>query len=381
MSDRFIEKRLNAMKSQPQHKLDAISRNIEGALRLSGGDPDFDTPKHIGDAAVKALEEGITHYPPMPGIPSIREALVEYHGKYGTDWKPSEVVLTAGSGLALYLAMAGTLNAGDEVMLLEPYFMAYRGLLNYLGMKILPTPLLEETNWHLDLEAVKDSITPKTKMIVLCSPNNPSGTVFNKKELEGIVDVAKDNDLLILSDEVYNEFVWDGLKHYSIAALPGMRERTLVCMSFSKTWAMTGWRMGYVIADEPIASKLARIPVGYRPTSFIQNAGVAALKGPWEPVTEMLEEYDKRRRYMVSRLNEIDGIECQMPEGAFYVFPNHKAVGMRSEKFCEKLLREEKVLVYPGTTFGVSSDYHVRIPLVVPVETLEKAATAIEKIS
>jgi aminotransferase len=380
MSDRFIEKRLNAMKSQPQHRLGAIANDIEGVLRLSGGDPDFDTPKHIRDAAYKAMEEGRTHYPPMPGIPSIREALVEYNGQYGVDWKPSEVVLTAGSGLALYLAMAGTLNAGDEVMLLEPYFMAYKSLLSYLGMKKSPVPLVEETNWHLDLEAVKEGITPKTKMIVLCSPNNPSGTVFNKKELEGIADVAKDNDLLVLSDEVYNEFVWDGLKHLSIAALPGMKERTLVCNSFSKTWAMTGWRMGYVIADEPIASKLTKIPVGYRPTSFIQNAGVAALKGPWEPVTEMLKEYDKRRKYLVNRLNEIEGIECQMPEGAFYLFPNHKAIGIKSEKYCERLLREEKVLVYPGTTFGDSSDYHVRIPLVVPVESLENVAVAMEKI-
>jgi aminotransferase len=369
------------MGKEPHQKISAMADKMQGVLKLAGGDPDFDTPKHIRDAAVKALDQGRTHYPPMPGLQSIREAIAKYHGKYGVDWKGSEAIITAGSGLALYLAVAGTVNPGEEVVLLEPYFMAYRSLLKYLGIKIAPVALVEQSKWHLDLDAVKDAVSNKTKMIILCSPNNPTGTVFTMNELKGIADIAKEKDLLILSDEVYNEFIWDGLKHYSIASLPGMKERTLVCMSFSKTWAMTGWRLGYVLADELIAAKFEDIPVGFRPTTFVQLAGLSALKGPWDPIEQMAKEYDRRRRFMVSRLNEIEGIECKMPEGAFYVFPNHKALGIKSEAFCERLLKEEKVLVFPGSTFGAAGEYHVRIPLVKPVETLEKVTSAIEKIA
>ncbi|MHA2395035.1 MAG: pyridoxal phosphate-dependent aminotransferase, partial [Promethearchaeota archaeon] len=310
----------------------------------------------------------MTHYPPTPGIADLRSALAEYHGKYGINWKPSEVIVTAGSSIALYVAMAGILSPGDEVVLLEPYFMAYRGLLSYLGANQVPVPLTEETNWHIDLEALKEVLTQKTKMIVVCSPNNPSGTVFTKKELNGIAEIAIDNNIVVLSDEVYNEFVWDGRKHLSIAAESGMRENTIVCGSFSKTWAMTGWRLGFVLADQSLATHLVKIPVGYRPTAFVQQAGYQAVKGQWGPVEEMI----------VTRLNEIKGIECQMPEGAFYVFPNIKAIGQKSEKFCEGLLKEEKVLVFPGTTFGYSGEYHVRIPLIKSIEIMEKAYSAIE---
>jgi aspartate/methionine/tyrosine aminotransferase len=351
---------------------------MQGVLNLGSGDPDFDTPKHIRDAAVDALEGGMTHYPPGSGIADLRSALAEYHGKYGIDWNPSEVVVTAGSSIALYVAMAGVVNPGDEVILLEPYFMAYRGLLSYLEANLVPVPLDEETNWHIDMDALKDAVTPNTKMIVACSPNNPSGSVFTKKELQGVAEIAIDNKIVVLSDEVYNEFVWDDNKHESIAAIPGMKENTIVVGSFSKTWAMTGWRMGYVIADQSMASQLSKIPVGYRPTAFVQQAGYQAVKGPWDSVYEMQAEYDKRRKHSVARLNEIEGIECQMPEGAFYVFPNIEAVEENSVKFCEELLREEKVLVFPGTAFGHSGESHIRIPLIQPIEVMEKGYSAIE---
>jgi aspartate/methionine/tyrosine aminotransferase len=256
--------------------------------------------------------------------------------------------------------------------------MAYSNLIEYLGAREVGVALGEEEGYRLDLEALKEKVTRNTKMIVICNPNNPSGTVHTREELAGIAEVAQENDLLVLSDEVYNEFVWDGREHVSIASLPGMKERTIICNSFSKTFAMTGWRLGYVLADKSIVTRLQRIPVGYRTNTFVQTAAVEALKGPWEPVERMAQEYDRRRRFMVPRLNEIDGISCHMPEGAFYLFPNIGGLGVGSEEFCESLLVKKKILARPGTAFGVSGELHMRIPLIKPVETLGEIADAIE---
>jgi aspartate/methionine/tyrosine aminotransferase len=215
-------------------------------------------------------------------------------------------------------------------------------------------------------------------MIVLCNPNNPSGTVFTKEELKGIADVAIDEDLLVLSDEVYCEFLWDGREHTTIASLPGMRERTIISSSFSKTFAMTGWRLGYLIADKNLTSRIRKIPLGFRTNTFVQIAGVAAIRGSWEPVKAMAEEYDRRRRFMVPRLSEIEGINCHNPEGAFYLFPNIRDLRMGSEEFCESLLKEKNILARPGTAFGATGEGHMRTPLIKPVEVLEEIAQSIE---
>jgi aspartate aminotransferase len=270
------------------------------------------------------------------------------------------------------------LNSGDEVVQLEPYYMAYHGLIEYLGAREAIVPLAEEEGYRLDVEALKERVTPETKMVVLCNPSNPTGTVYTEEELKGIADVAVDNDLLVLSDEVYNELIWDGRRHCSISALPGMRERTIVSMSFSKTFAMTGWRLGCLIADEAISSRLARMPIGYRVNTFVQMAGLEALRGPWEPVEEMRREFDRRRKFFVFRLNEIDGVRCHMPEGSIFTFPNIEAIGKKSVEFCEALLEGSRVLVRPGIAFGEAGEYHVRIPLIRPVDTLKKVAAAVE---
>ena len=378
MGERFIERRLMSMGASPDASVLAMARKMEGVLTLSGGDPDFDTPRHIKEAAIRALEEGWTHYPVTHGMPALKEAIAEYHGRYGTDWEPSEVIVTAGSGQSLYASMAGTLNPGDEVVQLEPYYMAYHGLIEYLGAREATVPLVEEEGYRLDVEALKEGVTPETKMVVLCNPSNPTGTVYTEGELKGIADVAVDNDLLVLSDEVYNELLWDGRRHRSMSALPGMRERTIVSMSFSKTFAMTGWRLGCLIADEAISSRLARMPIGYRVNTFVQLAGLEALRGPWEPVEEMRMEFDRRRRFFVPRLNEIEGVGCHMPEGSIFTFPNIEALGKKSVEFCEALLKLSKILVRPGVAFGEAGEYHVRIPLIRPVETLERVASAVE---
>ena len=367
------------MKTSLYRKMIAKARGVEGALTLLAGDPDFETPKHIRDAALKALDEGWTHYPSMGGMPDLKEALANYHSRYGTDWDPtSEVYVTPGSTPALFIGFVGTLNRGDEVILFEPYYMSYTPLLEYLGLKMITVPLKEEKLYHFDVEELQDSVTSKTRMILTCTPNNPTGTVFTREELAGIAELAKENDLLVISDEIYDQFIWDGREHHSIAALPGMRERTIVVTSFSKTFAMTGWRLGSLMADESITSMLRRIPLGGRPATFIQKAGLAALTGPWEPVEEFRREYLWRRDYLVERLNEIEGISCESPEGAFYLFPNFEAIGQSSIEFCEGLLEEEKLATVPGIAFGASGEYHIRIPLVKPVDYLSKCADAID---
>lgn len=378
MAERFIEKRLASMKGRSHARVVAMARGMSGVINLAGGDPDFDTPSHITDALQKAIAEGKTHYPPPHGLPTLRSAIAEYHGKHGVDWESGEVTVTAGSGVSLFASTAGTVNPGEEVVLLEPYFMAYSNLVEYAGAKELGVPLDEDEGYRLDIDALKEKVSGKTKMIILCNPNNPSGTVFTKEELKGIADVANDEDLLVLSDEVYCEFLWDGTKHTTIASLPGMRERTIITSSFSKTFAMTGWRLGYVIADKSITSRIQKIPLGYRTNTFVQMAGVAAMQGTWEPVKAMAEEYDRRRKFMVPRLSEIDGINCHNPEGAFYLFPNIGGLGMGSEEFCESLLKEKKILARPGTAFGATGEGHMRIPLIKPIEVLEEIAQSIE---
>jgi len=352
-------------------------RGVEGVKTLLGGDPDFETPQHIRDAAVEALEEGWTHYPPMGGMPELKGALADYHGRYGTDWSDDEVIVTPGSTPALFLSFVGTLSRGEEVLLSEPYYMGYKPLIEYLGLNVVSTPLEESRCYHPDLDAMEEAISEDTRMIVICSPNNPTGTVFDEEELKRIAEIAQERNLLVLSDEIYDQFVYDG-DHHSIASLPGMRERTIVIMSFSKTFSMTGWRLGTLMADEGIISSLSRIPIGGRPATFIQRAGIAALTGPWDPVEEFKHEYNSRRDHLVKRLNEIDGIECTTPEGAFYVFPSFESIGQRSIEFCEGLLEEQKLATVPGIAFGDAGEYHMRIPLVKPTEYLDECAEAIE---
>jgi len=379
LNQNLVVSQLREMEGSIYWDMVSKARKLKNVLTLLGGDPDFVTPKHIVDTAINALKEGKTHYPPTPGIPELRQAIAKYNWKYGIDWKASEVIVTSGSGIALYMAMKGTLTPGEEVIVLDPYFMAYHDLINYFGAKEVPVSLEEDSGYHLNIENLTEKITSKTKMIILCTPNNPTGTVFNKKELTGIADLAKDNDLLVISDEVYNEYIWDENIHQSISNLPGMKERTIICNSFSKTFAMTGWRLGYLIADEPIANLLAKIPVGYRPATFIQLAGIKALKGTWIPMNKMKHEYDTRRQYLVKRLNEINGLSCPMPEGAFYLFPNIEETGQKSIPFCEGLLEEKKIGIVPGLACGNNGEDHVRIPLVKPMEELTKFADGIEE--
>ncbi|MEM4727763.1 MAG: aminotransferase class I/II-fold pyridoxal phosphate-dependent enzyme [Candidatus Bathyarchaeia archaeon] len=376
---KYLSDRIRRMELTPYERVVREFMGIQGAISLLSGDPDFPTPEHITRAAVEALREGWTKYPPIPGYEDLRRAVAEYHGRYGVEWNANNVLPTPGSSQALFLCLEATLKEGDEVILPTPTYLDYFRILRYFGAKIIEVPMVEE-GWRLHLEGLKEAVSEKTKMIIACNPNNPTGTVYTREEVRCLADLAVERDLLVVSDEVYNEFLFDGRRHLSLAAEPGMRERTMVILSFSKTFAMTGWRLGFVIADEEFIRGLQRIPIGFRPSSFIQRAAIAALKGAWDDVRRMAEEYDKRRRFMTERLNEMEGVKCQLPEGAFYVFPSFRDRNLKSLELVENLAKRGKILVHPGLAFGEAGEYHIRIPLVKPIEELEKVAETLESI-
>ncbi|NQT07648.1 aminotransferase class I/II-fold pyridoxal phosphate-dependent enzyme [Candidatus Bathyarchaeota archaeon] len=349
-------------------------------IRLSGGDPDFEAPPHVKEAAIAAIREGgpWTHYS-FSGVPEFKEAVVEYYSKYGVKYDPSNVYPTAGSSPALMAVIANLLGPGDECVVFDPTFGTHFRTPPLFGATVSHVPLDVE-GFHMDPDTLRKKVSDRSKLMILCNPNNPAGTVYTRKELQAIADVAAEHDIVVLADEIYNEFVYDDRKHIAFPSLSDMKERTVVVMSFSKNFAMTGWRLGYYIAPDALAEKLGRLRVAAAPTTFVQKAGAAALTGPYEPVKEMREEYDKRRRYFVKRLNELDGISCHMFEGAFYAYPDIKELGIPSAKFVEEFAKKEKVLLSDGSRFGPEiAPGHLRIPLVLPVEVLETVATRMER--
>jgi aspartate/methionine/tyrosine aminotransferase len=377
--DPKLNTRLAAMKAAPDGDLISMANKMEGVIKLQGGDPDFDTPQNIKDALSEAMNSGKTHYPPTHGVPELRNAIAEYYQSKGVAQEPSNVIVTSGSGMALNAGMSSVLNPGDEVILPEPYYMAYANLLDYFKVKRVSVPLVEEDGFRLDTVALEQAVTPKTKMILICNPNNPTGTVYNQGELEAIRDVSIANDLLVFSDDVYLEFAWNGNKSKCIASLPGMAERTIITNSFSKTFAMTGWRLGFIVAPPSISSAVKRLPIGYRTNTFVQHAGVEALTNSWSAVDAMMKEFDSRRKFFVKRINEIEGVSCVMPEGSFYTFPRIETKEGTTRPFCGKLLRNEKILIRPGDSFGDPTESNVRIPLIRPVDVLERVAEGIER--
>jgi aspartate/methionine/tyrosine aminotransferase len=377
--DSKMNKHLATMEAAPDGDLIALANKMGRGIKLQGGDPDFDTPQNIKDALAEAMNSGKTHYPPTHGVPELRNAIAEYYQSKGVAQDASNVIVTSGSGMALNAAMSSVLNPGDEVILPEPYYMAYANLLDYFQVKRVSVPLVEEDGFRLNTEALEKAVTPKTKMILICNPNNPTGTVYNKGELEAIRDISISNDLLVFSDDVYLEFAWDNNKSTPIASLPEMAERTIVTNSFSKTFAMTGWRLGFIIAPSSISSTMKRLPIGYRTNTFVQHAGVEALTNSWEAVNAMMKEFDTRRRFFVKRIDEIEGVSCVMPEGSFYTFPRIETKTGTTRPFCGELLRNEKILIRPGDSFGDHTGSNIRIPLIRPVEVLERVAEGIER--
>jgi len=316
-------------------KAKALEKQGKTIVHLEIGEPDFDTPKNIKDAAIKALNDGYTHYGPSAGLPEFREVIAQYVSKTrGIKAEADEVVVTPGAKPIMCFSILALVNPGEEVLYPNPGFPIYESLINFVEAKPVPIPLLEENDFRLDPEYVKKNITKKTKMIILNYPENPTGGILTREDLKIIADcIANRDDVFVLADEIYSRIIYEG-KHESIASLPGMKEKTILLDGFSKTYAMTGWRLGYGVMRKDIAQKVAQLMTNSNSCTctFTQIAGIEALKGPQTDAEKMVAEFKKRREVIVSGLNSIKGITCKKPRGAFYVFPNIKGTGMDCRK-------------------------------------------------
>lgn len=363
-------------------KARALEKQGKEVVHLEIGEPDFDTPKNIKDAAMRALNSGYTHYTPSAGIPELRQAVAGYISKTrNLEVRPEEVVVTPGAKPIMFFSILALVNPGDEVLYPNPGFPVYESLINFVGAKPVPVPFEEENEFSLDPEYVKGRITKKTKMIVLNSPENPTGGVASREQLKLIADCITDrDDVFVLSDEIYSRIVYEG-KHESITQFEGMKDRTILLDGFSKSYAMTGWRLGYGVMRKDLAVKIGQLMTNSNSctATFTQLAGVEALTGPQNEVERMVAEFKRRREVIVSGLNKIKGISCRKPRGAFYVFPNVTGTGMDCRKFGDHLLYNAGVAVLPGTSFGKYGEGHVRLSFANSIENIKKALERIEE--
>ncbi|SHK18440.1 pyridoxal phosphate-dependent aminotransferase [Paramaledivibacter caminithermalis] len=357
-------------------------------IHMEIGRPDFDTPAIAKKAAIKALEDGFVHYTAMAGIDELREAVAQRAKRdIGIEADPdSEIMITAGACEALFSIMMGLLNEGDEILIPSPYFPAYLDQTILSGVNTVPVPLKLENDFRLKVEDIKERITSKTKMLLINTPHNPTGSILEKEDLEEIAELAKEYDLWVISDECYDEFIFES-KHISISTLPGMKERTIVVNSASKTFSMTGWRIGYVIAPAEVIKYLNKIHQNMSTcaTSFAQKGAVDAYKYGRESINKMVKEFKRRRNLIVSYLDQIDGIEYVKPKGAFYVFFSIKNFGMDASEFCNYILEEAGVAIVPGDSFGEYGKGFVRIAYACSYEEVKEAMDrikgAIEKLT
>jgi len=363
-------------------KAKALEKKGKDIVHLEIGEPDFDTPKNVKEAAIKAINAGYTHYGPSAGIPELREAIAQYISKTrGIKADSDEVVVTPGAKPIMFFAILACVNPGEEVLYPNPGFPIYESVANFVGAKPVPIPLKEENDFRLDPEYVKTKITKKTRMIILNSPENPTGGVLTKEDLKVIADcVADRDDVVVLSDEIYSRTIYEG-KHESIASLPGMKEKTIILDGFSKTYAMTGWRLGYGVMRKDLAPKIAQLMTNSNSCTctFTQMAGVEALKGPQNEVDKMNAEFKRRREVIISGLNSIEGMTCKKPRGAFYAFPNITETGMDCRKLGDYLLNEAGVAVLPGTSFGKYGEGYLRLSFANSIENIKKALDRISK--
>jgi len=331
-------------------------------ISFTVGEPDFDTPKHIVEAAKKALDEGKTRYLDAPGLPELREAIAQHaKAENGIPCESSNVLITP-TKQAIFETILATINEGDEVLMPNPAWVTYEPCVQLAGGKAVPVTTTEENQFRFTPDDVAELITPKTKMILFNSPSNPCGAVETHEDIKGLADLAKDHNLLVLSDEVYEKIVFDGMKHFSIAAEPGMMDRTITISGFSKTYAMTGWRMGWLIAPKPIFKGINKIQQHSitHAVSFAQYGGLAAITGTQEPVKMMVKEFEERRNLIMKLMKEIPSFSCDTPKGAFYVFPRYEGK-MNSEEMALYLMDSAEVAMTGGSAFGSAGEKHLRI--------------------
>jgi aspartate aminotransferase len=352
--------------------LEATGRNI---VHLEIGEPDFDTPRNIIDAACDALHKGFTHYGPSAGLPALRETIARYVGETRrVEVAPEEVVVVPGGKPIIFFVILALAEEGDEIIYPNPGFPIYESMIDYVGAKAVPIRLREEMNFRLDVDELAGLINDRTKLIILNSPQNPTGGVLEKNDIDGIARAIGDRNVMVLSDEIYSRLIFEG-EHHSIMSVEGMKERCILLDGFSKTYAMTGWRMGYGVMRPDLATHVARLMTNSASctASFSQMAGVEALRGPQDSVEKMCAEFKRRRDVMVAGLNKIKGFSCLSPKGAFYVFPNITGTGWASKKLADALLDEAGVAGLSGTAFGDFGEGYLRFSVANSIENIEKA--------
>src|SRR5678815_4790383 len=341
---------------------------------FGAGEPDFDTPEHIKAAAIAALEGGFTKYSPSSGLPELRQAIADkFAADNGLEYRPSQIIVSNGAKHSCYNAILATCEPGDEVIIPAPYWVSYPDMVRLAGAEPVIVPTTERNSWKMRAADFENAMTPRTKMLILNTPGNPTGDVYTREELEAIVEVAAEEDIYILSDEIYEKLVYDEAKHVSIASLsPEAYELTITVNGFSKAYAMTGWRLGYMAAPEAVAKAVDNIQSHStsNPCSFAQKGAVAALKGDQQPLADMRDEFGMRRNYMFDRITKIPNITTVKPEGAFYVLVNISQLGLSSQNFADRLLSKANVAVIPGIAFG--DDRTIRLSYATSIDIIKK---------
>jgi aspartate aminotransferase len=374
-----LAKRMSRLGTETAFEVLARARALEAQgkeiIHLEIGEPDFDTPRNIIDTACKALQSGATHYTPSAGIPALREAVAEEMNKTrDLNYKAANVVVTPGGKPIMFYVILALCEEGDEVIYPNPGFPIYESMINFVGAKAVPLPLREENQFRADVNEMRKLVTDRTKLIIINSPQNPTGSVLTSQDIQEIAKIAKERDIMVMSDEIYDRILYTG-QHYSIASLPGMVDHTIILNGHSKTYAMTGWRLGYGVMPEDLAVHIARLMTNSNSctSTATQLAGVEALKGPQDEALKMVEAFRQRRDLIVKGLNGIPGVSCVMPNGAFYAFPNIKGTGMASKPLADYLLSEGGVATLSGTSFGAYGEGYLRMSYANSIPNLQKA--------
>jgi aspartate aminotransferase len=358
------------------NKARALERQGRDIIHLEIGEPDFDTPRNVVEAGVDALRKGWTHYGPSAGLPELRQTIAESVSQTrGVKVTSQEVVVVPGGKPIIFFAVLALIDEGDEVIYPNPGFPIYESMVNYVGGRAVPIRLCEERDFSLPIDELAALINDRTRLIILNSPQNPTGGVLDRKEIEQIARAIGDRNILVLSDEIYSRLVFDGGEHFSIMSVPGMQERTILLDGFSKTYAMTGWRMGYGVMRPDLATHITRLMTNSNSctASFTQVAGIEAIRGDQSSVDGMREEFQRRRDVFVAGLNKIKGFSCRMPRGAFYVFPNITATGWKSKLLADALLEQAGVAALSGTAFGAFGEGYLRFSVANSLENLRQA--------
>ncbi len=360
-------------------KLEAEGKKI---IHLEIGEPDFDTPENISNAAIDAIKKGFTHYNPSPGLPELRQTIADYMSKTrGLNFTPEEVVVMPGGKPVMFYAILAIVEEGDEVIYPNPGFPIYESMINFIGAKAVPIPLKEEKGFAFDIDEFKSLVTNKTKMVILNTPHNPTGGVLTKDDILKIAEVIRNKDIWVLSDEIYSRLIFEG-EHFSIASVEGFKDRTIILDGYSKYYAMTGWRAGFGVMNKEIAPHIAKLVTNSVSctNTFVQKACIEALTGPQDSVDKMREEFRARREIIVEGLNSIPGFSCIMPHGAFYAFPNITKTGYKSKDLQDHLLYQAGVASLAGTSFGAYGEGYLRFSYANSRENIKEAIKRIKEV-